>query len=311
MTETLRREVPIPRDNFVVWSTEDVVQWCIVNLDVNVDDVLCSNIRDNDIAGDVLSQLTLEDCKELTNGDLKKAVRLKLSISKLIEDHKEKDNVQEEDIVVVLKNLYTAVSQKLADYQTQYAGLRTDMLEIMRKSNSGENTLTTGSPQSTTPGSGSKPANSRLEYFDQNHRYSRSRSRERPTLQQNKSSQTNFKGGEFAGSSSQLQTVKPASPAEPFKQLKASKEDSCERILKNAMMRHNLNDQDWKQYVLVISYGDQERILDLNEKPVVIFKNLKRQGLHPSIMLRRRGDFEEVGMFNGLSAADITPGGRL
>lgn len=94
---------------------------------------------------------------------------------------------------------------------------------------------------------------------------------------------------------------------EPLKQLRASKEDSCERILKNAMKRHHLNEQDWKQYVLVICYGDQERILDLEEKPVVIFKNLKQQGLHPAIMLRRRGDFEELNM----SGEDVTPGGRL
>ena len=99
------------------------------------------------------------------------------------------------------------------------------------------------------------------------------------------------------------------SPNEALKQLRASKEDSCERILKNAMKRHNLADQDWRQYVLVICYGDQERLLELNEKPVIIFKNLKQQGLHPAIMLRRRGDFEEVAMMNG--SDNVTPGGRL
>ena len=90
-----------------------------------------------------------------------------------------------------------------------------------------------------------------------------------------------------------------------MKQLRASKEDSCEKVLRNAMKRHNLNEADWRQHVLVICYGDQERVLDLDEKPVQIFKSLKQQGLHPAIMLRQKGDFEEVGEMAA------TPGGRL
>lgn len=326
MAETLRKEAVLPPTDYNVWNSDDVVSWCRASLDVDSDDVLCVNMKDNDIAGDVLAQLSFEDCKELAGGDLKKAIRLRLELRKLVEEDDE-EGPHEEDIVVVLKNLYTTVAQKLAEYQTQYSGLRTDMLEIVKKSNNntgnGEYTMTAGSPQVPTPGGSisagsSKASSGRAEYFDQNHHYSRSRSKERPTLIPHKSSQSTFKTANDLGSSSLLpggngssNNVKQVSPAEPFKQLKASKEDSCEKILKNAMKRHNLNDQDWKQYVLVISYGDQERILDLNEKPVVIFKNLKRQGLHPSIMLRRRGDFEEVGVLNSLSAADITPGGRL
>lgn len=312
MTDTIRREAVLPQDEYSLWSVEDVVSWCVSNLAVSVEDELCLNLRYNSIDGEVLSQLTLQDCKELAGGDLKKAIRLRLVLKRLLENGQSKDEVHEEDIVVVLKNLYTTISQKLADYQTQYAGLRTDMLGIVKKSNSGEYTVTSSSPQVPLSGGGSssssKPSSGRGEYFDQSHHY-RSRSGERPTLILKKSPQAALKTA--GGASSLLPTNKQGSPAEPFKQLKASKEDSCEKILKNAMKRHNLNDHDWKQYVLVISYGDQERIIDLNEKPVVIFKNLKRQGLHPSIMLRRRGDFEEVGMLNGLSTADITPGGRL
>lgn len=90
---------------------------------------------------------------------------------------------------------------------------------------------------------------------------------------------------------------------QPLKHLRASKDDSCEFILKNAMKRYNLNEKEWNKYFLVICYNDQEKILSLIDKPVVIFKNLRLKGLNPSIMLRRKGDFQEID--------DPTPGGRL
>lgn len=69
------------------------------------------------------------------------------------------------------------------------------------------------------------------------------------------------------------------------------------------MKRHKLND-DWRNYALVICYGDQERILELDEKPVQIFKELKEKGEHPAIMLRQKADF------SGKKLSE-TPGGKL
>ncbi|KAK6200338.1 uncharacterized protein RJT21DRAFT_114757 [Scheffersomyces amazonensis] len=74
---------------------------------------------------------------------------------------------------------------------------------------------------------------------------------------------------------------------EPLKQLRASTEDSCLKILQQAMKRHHIPRDDWSKYVLVICYGDKERILKLGEKPVVIFKELQELGKHPAIMLRQ------------------------
>ncbi len=93
---------------------------------------------------------------------------------------------------------------------------------------------------------------------------------------------------------------------EPLKQLRASKDDSCNKVLQAAMRRHRIND-DSRQYALVICYGDQERILGLDEKPVVIFKELQDQGKHPSIMLRQMEgiQYEQGVIING------TPGGKL
>jgi hypothetical protein len=99
---------------------------------------------------------------------------------------------------------------------------------------------------------------------------------------------------------STLSNLHPVS--EPLKQLRASSDDPCSKILQAAMKRHKLND-NWRNYALVICYGDQERILELNEKPVLIFKELKEKGEHPAIMLRQKADF------NGVVSG--TPGGKL
>ncbi|KAK6455134.1 uncharacterized protein RJT20DRAFT_54900 [Scheffersomyces xylosifermentans] len=74
---------------------------------------------------------------------------------------------------------------------------------------------------------------------------------------------------------------------EPLKQLRASTDDSCLKILQQAMKRHHIPRDDWSKYVLVICYGDKERILKLGERPVVIFKELQEMGKHPAIMLRQ------------------------
>lgn len=91
--------------------------------------------------------------------------------------------------------------------------------------------------------------------------------------------------------------------SEPLKQLRASTDDPCSKILQAAMKRHKLNDQDWRNYALVLCYGDKERVLDLNEKPVTIFKDLRERGEHPAIMLRQKSDY--------VSGTSQTPGGKL
>lgn len=103
---------------------------------------------------------------------------------------------------------------------------------------------------------------------------------------------------------------------EPLKQLRASSEDSCLKILQQAMKRHHIPRNDWSKYVLVICYGDKERILKLAEKPVPIFKELQELGKHPAIMLRQLADtIEENNDINDLyedsRIGDDIPGGTL
>lgn len=102
---------------------------------------------------------------------------------------------------------------------------------------------------------------------------------------------------------------------EPLKQLRASSEDSCKKILTQAMKRHHIPEHDWSKYVLVICYGDKERILKLDERPVIIFKELQELGKHPAIMLRMLANMNESGLedgsFNNSRIGDDIPGGTL
>ncbi|EAZ62784.2 predicted protein [Scheffersomyces stipitis CBS 6054] len=120
------------------------------------------------------------------------------------------------------------------------------------------------------------------------------------------------------GSNQQIgQQPKPSSaPAanEPLKQLRASTDDSCLKILQQAMKRHHIPRDDWSKYVLVICYGDKERILKLGEKPVVVFKELQELGKHPAIMLRQLAptveDDNNIEYVDSRIGDDI-PGGTL
>lgn len=101
---------------------------------------------------------------------------------------------------------------------------------------------------------------------------------------------------------------------EPLKQLRASSDDSCLKILQQAMKRHHIPRDDWSKYVLVICYGDKERILKLAEKPVIIFKELQELGKHPAIMLRQLAatkEKEEDVLYEDLRIGDDIPGGTL
>ena len=73
---------------------------------------------------------------------------------------------------------------------------------------------------------------------------------------------------------------------EIFKSFRVSMDDPCEKVLPAALKKYNIN-ADWKNYALYIVYGDQERCLGLKEKPLILFKQLDREGKKPMFMLRK------------------------
>ncbi|KAL3423061.1 protein kinase regulator ste50 [Phlyctema vagabunda] len=73
---------------------------------------------------------------------------------------------------------------------------------------------------------------------------------------------------------------------EIFKSFRVSMEDPCYKVLPAALKKYNIN-APWEQYALYIVYGDQERCLGMEEKPLILFKQLDKEGKKPMFMLRK------------------------
>lgn len=91
---------------------------------------------------------------------------------------------------------------------------------------------------------------------------------------------------------------------ERFKSFRVTLDDPCYKVLPAALRRYKING-DWKQYALLVCYGDQERLLGLEEKPLIIFKELQDAGKQPVFMLRHIEGMKQTGVVVG------TPGGVL
>lgn len=112
------------------------------------------------------------------------------------------------------------------------------------------------------------------------------------------------------------------SSVEIFKSFRVSWEDPCYKVLPAALRKYNIH-SDPKDYALYIVYGDQERCLQLDEKPLLLFKQLEREGRKPMFMLRKiQSDNpysagipasvpSSAGFDNGRQGSTILPGGVL
>lgn len=81
-------------------------------------------------------------------------------------------------------------------------------------------------------------------------------------------------------------TPNPNASVEIFKSFRVSLEDPCYKVLPAALKKYQIN-APWDQYALYIVYGDQERCLGLDEKPLILFKQLDKEGKKPMFMLRK------------------------
>jgi hypothetical protein len=70
-------------------------------------------------------------------------------------------------------------------------------------------------------------------------------------------------------------------------------EDPCYKVLPAALKKYNIN-APWEQYALYIVYGDQERCLGMDEKPLILFKQLDKEGKKPMFMLRKMNSNVDV-----------------
>ena len=97
-----------------------------------------------------------------------------------------------------------------------------------------------------------------------------------------------------------------APSVEIFKSFRVGLEDPCYKVLPAALRKYNIQ-ADWRQYALYIVYGDQERAVGMDEKPLALFKDLDREGKKPMFMLRRLASSSEAGVGPGLKPPG--PGG--
>lgn len=79
------------------------------------------------------------------------------------------------------------------------------------------------------------------------------------------------------------------SSAQIFKSFRVALDDPCWKVLPAALRKYNIQ-ADWRHYALYIVYGDQERCVGLEEKPLALFKDLDREGKKPMFMLRKLGN---------------------
>ena len=110
-----------------------------------------------------------------------------------------------------------------------------------------------------------------------------------------------------------------APSVEIFKSFKVSMEDPCHKVLPAALKKYNIQ-ADWRQYALYIVHGDQERCLGRDEKPLILFKQLDREGRKPMFMLRRHAAPIEGhsgpsgagggGLGGGMDSSMVLGGGR-
>jgi hypothetical protein len=89
-----------------------------------------------------------------------------------------------------------------------------------------------------------------------------------------------------ASRSESTRTESAAPSVEIFKSFRVSMDDPCYKVLPAALKKYNIN-ADWRQYALYIVYGDQERCLRLEERPLILFKQLDKEGRKPMFMLRK------------------------
>ncbi|KAF8857218.1 hypothetical protein BDZ45DRAFT_691088 [Acephala macrosclerotiorum] len=71
-----------------------------------------------------------------------------------------------------------------------------------------------------------------------------------------------------------------------YQSFRVSMEDPCSKVLPAALRKHNIT-APWETYALYIVYGDKERCLGMEEKPLRIIKALEKEGWRPMFMLRK------------------------
>lgn len=123
------------------------------------------------------------------------------------------------------------------------------------------------------------------------------------------------KAGGSSGAPRRRETPAPDTPSntsvEIFKSFRVSMDDPCHKVLPAALKKYQIN-APWDQYALFIVYGDQERCLGMYEKPLILFKQLDKEGKKPMFMLRKTNNaVDGDGTARGGGTGYDPPGGII
>ncbi|GJJ11081.1 hypothetical protein Clacol_005312 [Clathrus columnatus] len=75
-----------------------------------------------------------------------------------------------------------------------------------------------------------------------------------------------------------------------LKSFKVSLEDPAWKVLPAALKKYKINNDDWQNYAMFICYGNTERCLSYDEKPLLLFQRLKDAKKNPVFMLKHIRD---------------------
>ncbi|GHJ87582.1 hypothetical protein NliqN6_3984 [Naganishia liquefaciens] len=82
-----------------------------------------------------------------------------------------------------------------------------------------------------------------------------------------------------------------ASATAAAKSFRVTLDDPCWKVLPAALKKYKIND-DWRLYAMFICFGNTERCLSYDEKPLLLFQKLKESGQKPVFMLRHIRDIK-------------------
>ncbi|BCS09314.1 hypothetical protein ASPFODRAFT_590043 [Aspergillus luchuensis CBS 106.47] len=179
----------------------------------------------------------------------------------------------------------------------------------------GKSQLSPGIPSPTSPGNQyapqtlasrayTQPSSSSINHVSHNHHDDTAASQSRPDRLNPTPTQSTRP--DIPTRSDSRATQDPPS-VEIFKSFRVSMDDPCHKVLPAALKKYNIN-ADWKQYALYIVYGDQERCLGLEERPLILFKQLEKEGRKPMFMLRKQVHPIDSGMYSGGGSAPNSAG---
>ncbi|CAG7851712.1 SubName: Full=Related to MAP kinase pathway-interacting protein {ECO:0000313/EMBL:CCA68748.1} [Serendipita indica DSM 11827] len=83
---------------------------------------------------------------------------------------------------------------------------------------------------------------------------------------------------------------RPITDASDIRSFKVSLEDPAWKVLPAALKKYKINNEDWQNFAMFICYGNTERCLSYDEKPLLLFQKLKEAKKNPVFMLKHIRD---------------------